>query len=89
MNERDQAILEFERAWEQGGATAPAGSGHGTKEDAIRDTFGVSPARYYQLLGALLTSPEALAHDPMLVGRLTRLRDARRAARRARISPDS
>ena len=85
MNERDQAILEFERAWEQRGATAPAG----TKEDAIRDAFGVSPARYYQLLGALLSSPDALAHDPMLVGRLTRLRDARRAARLARISPNS
>lgn len=85
MNEREKAILEFERAWEQRGTAAPTG----TKEDAIRDTFGVSPARYYQLLGALLQNPDALAHDPMLIGRLTRLRDARRAARRARISPNS
>ena len=85
MNDREKAILEFERAWEQRGAEAPAG----TKEDAIRATFGVSPARYYQLLGALLQNPAALAADPMLVGRLTRLRDARRAARRARISPNS
>ena len=85
MNEREQAILEFERSWEHRGGQ----SGVGVKEDAIRATFRISPARYYQLLGALLNNPEALAADPMLIGRLTRLRDARRTARRGRISPNS
>lgn len=89
MNEREQAILEFERTWEHRGVTGAAHTGVGVKEDAIRATFNISPARYYQLLGALLTNPEALAADPMLIGRLTRLRDARRATRRGRISPNS
>lgn len=89
MNDRDKAILAFERDWEQRGVNVRRGTPTHTKEDAIREKFGVSPARYYQLLGALLQNPEALAADPMLIGRLVRLRDERRAARRARISPHS
>ena len=37
----------------------------------------MSPARYYQLLGRLIDTAEAQEHDPMLVKRLRRLRDAR------------
>ncbi len=66
-------MLTFERAWWRRG---------GVKEEAIREEFGVSAARYYQLLGALIDSPAALREDPMLVKRLHRLRDAR-AVRRA------
>ena len=58
LSERDVAILAFERQW-----WAHAGA----KEQAIRAEFGLSAARYYQLLGALIDSPLALAHDPMLV----------------------
>lgn len=75
LGERDQAILAFERQWWRHA---------GAKEQAIRQEFGLSAARYYQLLGALIDSPAALAHDPMLVKRLQRLRDARMAARTAR-----
>jgi hypothetical protein len=61
----DRQILAFERQWwRQPGA----------KEQAIRDTFGVSPTRYYQLLNQLLDKPAALAEDPVLVNRLRRLR---------------
>lgn len=75
LSERDQAVLAFERQW-----WAHAGA----KEQAIRAEFGLSAARYYQVLGALIDSPLALAHDPMLVKRLQRMRDARTAARARR-----
>ena len=65
-------ILDFEREWWK--ASLP-------KELAIRQRFGVSPARYYQLLNRLIDRPEALQHDPMLVQRLRRLREARRRKR--------
>ena len=73
LTSREIAMLTFERAWWRRG---------GVKEEAIREEFGVSAARYYQLLGALIDSPAALVEDPMLVKRLQRLRDAR-AVRRA------
>lgn len=73
LTSRETAILAFERAWWRRG---------GVKEEAIREEFGISAARYYQLLGALIDSPAALIEDPMLVKRLQRLRDAR-AVRRA------
>lgn len=69
-----QRLLAFERQWWQG---------PGAKEQAIRDLFGVTPTRYYQLLGQLIDQPEALAYDPVTVKRLRGLRD-RRAAGRAR-----
>ena len=75
LSERDIAILEFENRWWQHA---------GQKEEAIRDAFQLSPTRYYQLLGSVIESPAALRHDPMLVKRLHRLRDARQATRRAR-----
>lgn len=73
LTSRETAMLAFERAWWRRG---------GVKEEAIREEFGISAARYYQLLGALIDSPAALIEDPMLVKRLQRLRDAR-AVRRA------
>jgi hypothetical protein len=54
----------------------------GAKEQAIRDTFALSSTRYYQLLNALLDNPAALEHDPVLVGRLRRLRSTRARTRR-------
>jgi hypothetical protein len=73
LSARDLAMLAFERAWWRRG---------GMKEEAIREEFGISTARYYQLLGALIDTPAALQEDPMLVKRLQRIRDAR-AVRRA------
>lgn len=66
----DQAarILAFERRWWR----RP-----GAKEQAIRDTFGLSVTRYYQLLNRLLDEPAALISDPLLVTRLRRIRASR------------
>ncbi|MFC6357037.1 DUF3263 domain-containing protein [Luethyella okanaganae] len=75
LSERDTAILAFERQWWKHA---------GAKEEAIRAEFGLSAARYYQLLGALIDSPAALVQDPMLVKRLQRMREARAAARARR-----
>ena len=72
LSERERAILDFERSW----WTVP-----GPKEAAIRERFDLSAARYYQVLGALLESPDALDYDPLVVRRLRRLRDRRRRAR--------
>jgi hypothetical protein len=44
----------------------------------------MSATRYYQVLNTLIDRSEALAHDPMLVKRLRRLRSARQRARSAR-----
>lgn len=79
LSDRDKAILDFEREWWQ----------HpGSKEDSIRQAFGLSAARYYQVLGPLISSQAALSYDPMLVKRLQRLRDERRSNRKDRISPE-
>ncbi|MCT1479320.1 DUF3263 domain-containing protein [Microbacterium sp. p3-SID336] len=75
LTERDRAILSLEAAWPRHG---------GMKEEVIRNTLGMSAARYYQLLGRLIETEAALAHDPMLVRRLRRLRDTRGARRAAR-----
>ncbi|MEU6022231.1 DUF3263 domain-containing protein [Micromonospora sp. NBC_01739] len=73
LGEREQEILAFERQWWRHA---------GAKEQAIRDRFGLSATRYYQLLNALLDNPAALAADPVLVGRLRRLRASRARSRR-------
>ncbi|MFG1920678.1 DUF3263 domain-containing protein [Cryptosporangium sp. NPDC048952] len=75
LNERELAILAFERQWWQHA---------GAKEQAIRDQFSLSATRYYQLLNALIDRHEALVHDPMLVKRLRRVRAARQRQRSAR-----
>jgi hypothetical protein len=72
LSDRDQAILDFERAW----WTEP-----GPKEQAIRERLELSATRYYQVLNELLNSPEAAAYDPLVVRRLRRQRDRRRRAR--------
>ena len=75
LGERDREILEFERQWWKYA---------GAKETAIRDSFDMSATRYYQVLNALIDTPEALAADPMLVKRLRRLRASRQRQRSAR-----
>lgn len=72
LGERDAAVLALAaRGW----------PGPGAKERAIRERLGLSPTRYYQLLNALLDDPRALAHDPVTVNRLRRVRDEQRARR--------
>lgn len=75
LSQRDAAILDFERTWWQYA---------GAKEQAIRDQFDLSATRYYQVLNALIDREDALAHDPLLVKRLRRMRHARQRARSAR-----
>jgi hypothetical protein len=73
LTDEQRAILDFERRWfRQAGA----------KEQAIRDSFQVSPTRYYQQLNALIDLPEALTYDPQLVNRLLRLRASAARTRR-------
>jgi hypothetical protein len=79
LDDRARAILDFESRWAR----------HvGAKEEAIRLELQLAPARYYQLLGRLIDTADALEHDPMLVKRLQRIRDLRARERLARASGD-
>lgn len=73
------AVLDFEQK-----------PGRGNKEALILRRFNVSAARYYQRLGRIIRTPEALKHNPQLVHRLVDQRTARETARAARfpISPN-
>lgn len=72
LSDRDRGILDFERDWTRSAAA---------KDEAVLAQFGLSLARYYQLLNAVIDSPAAIAHDPLLVRRLQRVRDTRASAR--------
>lgn len=72
LAQREQDILALERR---------SFAGPGVKERAIREELGLAPVRYYQLLNALLNDPRALAHDPVTVNRLRRVRESRRTER--------
>ena len=72
LSARDEAILDFERTWWR----LP-----GPKEVAIRERFGISGTRYYELVQDLLDDADAMAYDPLVVRRLRRVRDRRRRAR--------
>ncbi len=75
ISTRDAEILTFEREWWKHA---------GNKEQAVREAFDLSPTRYYQLLNRIIDDEAALAHDPMLVKRLRRLRAQRQRQRAAR-----
>ena len=75
LTSRELTMLAFERQWWRAA---------GAKETAIRDRFGLSPTRYYQVLNALVDRSEALAADPLLVRRLRRVRAARQRTRPSR-----
>lgn len=75
LSERDREILELEkRPWAY----------DGSKEQVVRDKFGLSSTRYYQVLNRLIDSETALAEEPLLVKRLRRLRAQRQKQRTAR-----
>jgi len=68
LSDLERAVLDFAGLrWRYAGA----------KEARIREQFGWSTTRYYQVLGALLERPEAVEYAPMLVARLRRLAEAR------------
>lgn len=72
---RERDVLAFERQWWRHA---------GAKEAAIKDRFGLSATRYYQVLNGVIDRPEALEVDPLLVRRLRRMRATRQRQRAAR-----
>lgn len=75
LTDDELAMLAIEKQWWQFA---------GAKEQAIRDRFEISATRYYQRLNALIVREDALAHDPLLVKRLRRIRAQRQRTRTAR-----
>ncbi len=75
LTDRDHAMLDLERQWYRYA---------GAKEQAIRDQFGMSATRYYQVVNALIDTPAALIADPMLVKRLRGIRAQRQQQRSLR-----
>lgn len=69
LTNRDKAVLDFEQSW---------WDRPGTKADGIRADLELSDTRYYQLLAEIITDPDAISYDPLLVRRLRRDRDRRR-----------
>ncbi len=59
----ERAVLDVERSWWKS---------YKTKAEAIRETPGISSARYYAILRRMAVSPDALARDPLVVRRLRR-----------------
>lgn len=78
LADEHRALLDFEREWSIGQAG---------KDEAIRTQFGLTPARYYQVLGFVIETEPALKYDPLLVTSLLRARDKRLRARQQRITP--
>ena len=70
LTELEVRILDFEKNWWKHA---------GAKESAIRELFDLKPPAYYQLLNNLIDREDALLASPMLVKRLRRIREARRA----------
>ena len=70
LSDLESRILDFERSWWRYA---------GAKESAIKELFDLKPPAYYQALNNLIDRPEALLAAPMLVKRLRRIREARRA----------
>jgi len=75
LTERERELLAFERRWWRYGATRGA---------AARQRFDLRSGEYGALVADLIDRPAALAHDPVLVRRLRRLRDSRRLERSER-----
>jgi hypothetical protein len=65
LSERHAAMLDFERGWWD--SDEP-------RDQVIRARFQCAPAEYHAELTRVLDDPAALAHDPLVVRRLKRLR---------------
>ncbi|EXF26041.1 hypothetical protein BG28_00185 [Nesterenkonia sp. AN1] len=75
ITEQEKKMLDLERQWWKYA---------GAKDEAITETLQMSAVAYYQALNRLIDTEAALVHDPMLVKRLRRQRDARHRARATR-----
>ena len=56
-----EELIHFESTWPRH---------NGTKEEAIRHTLGLTPARYYQLLGRAARSLDGMREDPITARRI-------------------
>lgn len=72
LSPRDRLILEFERSW----WTEP-----GPKEAAVARRFSLTMAEYQEALTRLIDDHTAADVDELVVRRLRRQRDRRRAER--------
>lgn len=69
LTDRDRAMLNLAgQRWNYAG----------NLEQRVRDEFGISLTRFWQLVNRLLDREDALAHDPVVVHRLRRIRATRR-----------
>lgn len=75
LTERERAILDLELEWFRF---------QGSKHQVIRDRFGISVTRYYQLLNALIDTTAAAVAEPVLVHRLQDRRDQQQRIRTLR-----
>ena len=67
LTDRQLQMLAFERQWWKHA---------GARDTAVRELFGCTPGRYRAELNDLIDSPAARVHDPLVVKRLQRRRDA-------------
>lgn len=68
LGDREREVLDFERDWPRH---------QGDKRAAIKERFGISAARYYQLLANIVDKDAAIAYDPLTVRRIRRRRQDR------------
>jgi Protein of unknown function (DUF3263) len=71
LNDRQRAVLDFERTWWQFDEL---------RDDVIRARFGCDLDEYYAELDQVLEHPGAMRHDPLVVRRFQRRRLRRRQA---------
>jgi hypothetical protein len=75
LSESDRDLLAFEEThWVH----------TGRKQNDIREQFGISAPRYYQMLGDLIQNPDAVKEFPQLTKRMLQRRDAHTQAARRR-----
>lgn len=79
LSDRDVEMLAMENLrWDSRGA----------KEQMARRTFGLSMVAYHAALNQLIDRQEAMAHDPLLVKRLRKVRADRTRRSAPRRAPD-
>lgn len=70
LSDKDRRVLDFEGSW----WLYPE-----PKDRAIPEYLGMSATRYYQVLRRLMDDRAALAHAPLTVRRLRRIRRQQKA----------
>lgn len=74
LTDQERAVLGVEsRFWRHAGV----------KEDHVRESLGLTPVRYYQVVNALIERSEAWEYAPATVSRLRALRGRQRMRARS------